>query len=141
MSSSLSTNLNFLSGVLKSVTGVEIAATRDSQEHKCFRYEGDFYLDSLHKRSLQWHEVSEPPSDNPPEGSSSKDPVLVPGEGMMLFVKTLTGETLTLRVKESYSIEKLKDMVKDKWGIPSDQQRLIFAGKQLEDGRRVSECI
>ena len=143
MSASLSTNLDFLSGVLQSVTGVKIAASRDSQEHKYFRYEGAFDLDSLHKRSLQWHEVSEPPSDDPPEGPSSKFPVPVPedtdleiptGEGMAVFVMTLTGKKVTLRVKESFSIEKLKYLMHVKEGIKPDEQRLIFAGKQLEDG-------
>merc|ERR1711966_446422 len=59
--------------------------------------------------------------------------------GMQLFVKTLTGKTVSIEVEEGESIEDVKAKISEKEGIPPEQQRIIFGGQQLQDGKTVDD--
>uniref|UniRef100_A0A7S2UMU2 Ubiquitin-like domain-containing protein n=1 Tax=Attheya septentrionalis TaxID=420275 RepID=A0A7S2UMU2_9STRA len=63
----------------------------------------------------------------------------VPRGGMQLFVKTLTGKTVTIDVEDGESIEDVKAKIAEKEGIPAEQQRIIFGGQQLQDGKTLDD--
>lgn len=79
---------------------------------------------------------------NPSSGSATATAATalsIPRGGMQLFVKTLTGKTVSIEVEEGESIEDVKAKIAEKEGIPPEQQRLIFGGQQLQDSKTLDD--
>ena len=74
----------------------------------------------------------------PPEGKKRKA-IAEPGKGMQLFIKSLTGATISLNVEGSTTVKEVMEMIQNTEKIPVDAQRLIWCGKQLEKQRTLSD--
>ena len=125
---SLSSNLDFLSGALSAVSGqgTQIVTRKKAPDAPTFD------LGCLHARSLQWSKSTA--LVHVPEAKRGQNAFDI------LNVKTLTGDTHEIVVDTNIdSIGDLKEKIQDATGTPIDQQRLIWAGRQLEDGRTLKD--
>jgi len=126
----LYTNRTFLAGALSALSNCKIVADNDLKTSSSLVSTTNiqsFDLDSLHKHTLKWMPVfASDPAD---------------AGGMEIFVKTLTGKTITLYCESNEKIETLKIRIEMKERIPADQQRLICIGRQLEDARTLGDYM
>ena len=130
---SLSTSLDFLSGAFAAVSGKRILPKQQAIERGV---DQSFDLGSLHARSLQWSQVTIGGLGPALAGPS----VPVPEGFSQIFVRTITGKIITIVVDHcNETVEALKLKIQNKEGISPDQQRLIFAGYPMEDGRKLNE--
>lgn len=83
--------------------------------------------------------VVSPAQHKAPPRAALSTALAMPRGGMQLFVKTLTGKTVSIEVEEGESIEDVKAKIAEKEGIPPEQQRLIFGGQQLQDSKTLDD--
>ena len=130
---SLSTDADFLSCALEALTGAKIVSESKDDGSSV----GSFDLDCLHKRILQWGGEILPSLvlSPPPEVLFKPLPLGTP----RIYIKTLTGMTLEVAYSSSDKIQDLKLKIKEKNGVPPEDQRLLFAGKQMEGDRTLMD--
>jgi ubiquitin len=116
---------NLLTAAMSAVMGIHLVSSVDTsiESHKVSLF-------NYHNKTYSYGPIGDTPSDQDRQKRTNK---------IEIYVKTLTGQTITCYVKPDVTIKDLKYEIQNKQGIPPDQQRTTFAGRQLEDGIPLSD--
>eukprot|EP00760_Papus_ankaliazontas_P014501 PhM_4_TR16089/c1_g1_i1/m.38563/K10798/PARP; poly [ADP-ribose] polymerase len=111
----------------------------DVLQEQCWETEAEGYVvNSSHGGLLKPCEAPKAPPPPPPP-KAPRQQSSSGGGCMQTFVKTLTGKTITIDTSPDMTIQEFAECVADREGIPPSQQRMIFAGRQLEMGRTLAD--